>query len=92
MVSLFRLFERLPLDVNGVVGRYFGANRQGSRAVGRFGAYDRGRSVVAFGCVAMRTEVVDVVRQSRTVLTLDKVEYNIPIDKDEFTLECLKRQ
>ena len=41
---------------------------------------------------AMRTEVLDAVRKSRTVLALDQVEYNIPIDKDKFTLEFLKRQ
>src|SRR3954453_15192716 len=51
VVPLFRLFERLPLDVNGTVGRYLGANMQGARAVGMFEAYDRGRAVVAFGCV-----------------------------------------
>jgi hypothetical protein len=41
---------------------------------------------------AMTTEVVDVVRKGRTVLKLDKVEYNVPLDKDKFTLEFLKRQ
>ncbi len=41
---------------------------------------------------AMRTEVLDVARKSRTVLTLDRVEYNVPIEKDKFTLEFLKRQ
>lgn len=41
---------------------------------------------------AMTTEVADIARKSRTVLKLDKVEYNIPLDKDKFTLEFLKRQ
>lgn len=41
---------------------------------------------------AMTTEVADAVRKSRTVLKLEKVEYNVPLDKDKFTLEFLKRQ
>ena len=41
---------------------------------------------------AMTTEVLDAVRKSRTVLKLEKVEYNVPLDKNKFTLEFLKRQ
>ena len=41
---------------------------------------------------AMRTEVLDVGRKSRTVLVLDKIEYNVAIDKEKFTLEFPKSQ
>src|SRR5437016_6213408 len=49
VIALFRFFERapLPVDVNGMVGRYIGANMQGRRAVGMFEAEDRGSAVVA---------------------------------------------
>jgi outer membrane lipoprotein-sorting protein len=41
---------------------------------------------------AMTTEVADVVRKGRTVLKLEKVEYNVPLDKDKFTLDFLRKQ
>ena len=37
------------------------------------------------------TEVADVNRKSRTILKLDKVDYNIPLNKDDFTLEALRK-
>lgn len=51
VVPLFHLFERFPIDINGMVGRYLGANMDRGRAVGMFEAEERGRRVVAFGCV-----------------------------------------
>jgi outer membrane lipoprotein-sorting protein len=41
---------------------------------------------------AMTTEVLDAVRKGRTVLKLEKVEYNVPLDKDKFTLDFLRKQ
>jgi hypothetical protein len=41
---------------------------------------------------AVTTEAFDVARKSRTILTLDKVEYNVPISKDNLTLEYLRKQ
>jgi len=36
-------------------------------------------------------EVYDAIRKSRTVLKLDKLEYNLPMKDEDFTLEALKR-
>ncbi len=40
---------------------------------------------------ARSTEVYDPSRQSRTVLKLEKLEYNVPLKEDDFTLEALRR-
>jgi hypothetical protein len=40
---------------------------------------------------ARTCEVLDVTRNSRTVLKYDKVDYNLPLKEDEFTLEALRR-
>ena len=40
---------------------------------------------------ARTTEVTDVARKSRTVLKYDKLEYNLPIKDDQFTLQALRR-
>jgi outer membrane lipoprotein-sorting protein len=37
-------------------------------------------------------EMTDVRRNSRTRLTLDKLEYNVPLKDDDFTLLALRRQ
>jgi Outer membrane lipoprotein-sorting protein len=37
------------------------------------------------------TEVFDPSRNSRTVLKLEKLEYNVPLKEDDFTLEALRR-
>jgi hypothetical protein len=34
----------------------------------------------------------DVRKGSRTVLTLDKLEYNVPLKDENFTLQALRRQ
>jgi hypothetical protein len=36
-------------------------------------------------------EVLDANRKSRTVLKLEKLEYNLPMQDEEFTLEALRR-
>ena len=36
-------------------------------------------------------EVYDPGRQSRTILKLEKLQYNVPLKDDEFTLEALRR-
>jgi hypothetical protein len=51
VLPLFHLFERLPVGINGLVGRYLGANMEGRRAVGMFEEKHEGKAVVAFGCV-----------------------------------------
>jgi hypothetical protein len=37
-------------------------------------------------------EMADLRRNSRTILTFDKLEYNRPMKDDDFTLQALKRQ
>lgn len=37
-------------------------------------------------------EMTDVRRNSRTVLTLDKLQYNLPMKEERFTLQALRRQ
>lgn len=41
---------------------------------------------------ARTTEVADPARNSRTILKYDKVEYNLPLKDDEFTLDALRRE
>jgi hypothetical protein len=36
-------------------------------------------------------EMFDVQRKSRTVLTIDKLQYNLPMKDDDFTLQALRR-
>jgi outer membrane lipoprotein-sorting protein len=39
---------------------------------------------------ARRLEMTDLRRKSRTILTLEKLEYNIPLKEEEFTLQGLR--
>jgi outer membrane lipoprotein-sorting protein len=41
---------------------------------------------------ARRLEMSDLRRGSRTVLTLDKLEYDVPMKEEDFTLQALRRQ
>jgi outer membrane lipoprotein-sorting protein len=41
---------------------------------------------------ARRLEMSDLRRGSRTRLTLDKLEYNVPLKDEDFTLQALRRQ
>jgi len=41
---------------------------------------------------AGRLEMSDLRRGSRTVLTLDKLQYNLPMKADDFTLQAIRRQ
>lgn len=41
---------------------------------------------------ARTTEVTDIARKSRTVLKLDKLEYNAPLKDGDFTLQALRRE
>jgi hypothetical protein len=41
---------------------------------------------------ARRLEVTDFTRNSRTVLRLDKLEYNVQLSEDGFTLQALRRE
>jgi hypothetical protein len=36
-------------------------------------------------------EVLDANRGSRTVLKLEKLQYNVPMKEESFTLEALRR-
>jgi outer membrane lipoprotein-sorting protein len=46
----------------------------------------------ASGIWTARTiEVTDMTRKSRTILKYDKLEYNLPLKADEFTLQALRR-
>jgi hypothetical protein len=40
----------------------------------------------------MTTEVLDVMRKSHTILKYDKVDFNMPMKDDEFTLQTLRRE
>jgi hypothetical protein len=40
---------------------------------------------------ARATEVYDVARKSRTILKYEKLEYNLPMKDDDFTLQALRR-
>ena len=39
---------------------------------------------------ARKLEMVDLRRKSRTILTLDKLEYNIPLKDEDFTIQSLR--
>jgi outer membrane lipoprotein-sorting protein len=41
---------------------------------------------------ARQLEMNDLSRRSRTRLNLDKLQYNLPLNNDDFTLEALRRQ
>jgi outer membrane lipoprotein-sorting protein len=41
---------------------------------------------------ARRLEMADLRRGTRTRLTLDKLEYNVPLKDEDFTLQALRRQ
>jgi outer membrane lipoprotein-sorting protein len=41
--------------------------------------------------IACKTEVWDASRNSRTILTFDKLEVNIPLKDEDFTLQALRR-
>jgi hypothetical protein len=41
---------------------------------------------------ARTTEVLDVTRKSRTILKFDKLEYDVPLKPDDFTIEALRRE
>jgi outer membrane lipoprotein-sorting protein len=41
---------------------------------------------------ARTTEVLDVARKSRTILKFDKLEYDVPLKPDQFTVEALRRE
>ncbi len=41
---------------------------------------------------ALRLEMTDLTRNSRTVLRLDRLEYNVPMNEQDFTLQALRRE
>lgn len=41
---------------------------------------------------ALRLEMADLRRNSRTILRLDKLEYNVPMKDEDFTLQALRRE
>jgi hypothetical protein len=41
---------------------------------------------------ATQLEMTDLRRGSRTRLTLDKLEYNVPLKEEAFTLQAIRRQ
>jgi hypothetical protein len=40
---------------------------------------------------ARTLDVEDVVRKSRTTLSLQSIKYNVPLSADQFTVEALRR-
>jgi len=53
LIPLFHFFENplVPVDLDGAVGTYVGANMEGRRAVGMFASSGDGDKVIAVGCV-----------------------------------------
>ena len=41
---------------------------------------------------ARHLEMTDLRRKSRTVLRLDKLQYNVPLEENNFTLQALRRE
>jgi len=41
---------------------------------------------------AHTTEVLDVHRKSRTILKFEKLQYNVPLKEDDFTVQALRRE
>lgn len=41
---------------------------------------------------ARTTEVLDVARKSRTILKFDKLEYDLPLKPEDFTVDALRRE
>ena len=41
---------------------------------------------------ARKIEVFDSDRNSRTTLSLDKLQYNVPLKDEQFTLQALRRE
>ena len=41
---------------------------------------------------ARTTEVLDVGRKSKTILKFEKLEYDVPLKQDDFTVEALRRE
>ena len=41
---------------------------------------------------ARTQEMTDLRRKSRTVLRMEKLEYNIPLKDDDFTIQALRRE
>jgi hypothetical protein len=41
---------------------------------------------------ARKTDVYDAGRKSHTILTLEKLQYNLPLKQENFTLEALRRE
>ena len=41
---------------------------------------------------ARQLEMFDLTRGSRTRLTLDKLQYNLPLKDEDFTLQAIRRQ
>jgi hypothetical protein len=41
---------------------------------------------------ARQMEMFDLTRGSRTRLTLDKLQYNLPLEEEDFTLQAIRRQ
>jgi hypothetical protein len=37
-------------------------------------------------------EMADLRRGSRTRLSLEKLQYNVPLDEENFTLQAIRRQ
>jgi hypothetical protein len=62
-------------------------NKKGLARVIEYRDYDLVKGI----WTARTTEVADVERKSRTVLKYDKLEYNLPLKDDDFTLQALRR-
>ena len=62
-------------------------NKKGLARVIEYRDYEQVKGI----WTARTTEVADVERKSRTVLKYDKLEYNLPLKEDDFTLQALRR-
>ena len=41
---------------------------------------------------AQNIEMVDSGRKSRTILTIDKLQYNLPMKDENFTIQAMRRE
>jgi hypothetical protein len=76
--------------------------RQDNHAFRRIESYIKDRAVrrLDYGDIqnvqgiwtARRLDMTDLRRGSRTRLTLDKLQYNVPMNAEDFTLQAIRRQ
>ncbi|HEY4363293.1 MAG TPA: outer membrane lipoprotein-sorting protein [Bryobacteraceae bacterium] len=73
---------------NFTIGKIEAYNKKGLVRVIEYKDYELLKNI----WTARTCEVLDVTRNSRTVLKYDKVDYNLPLKDDQFSIEALRRE